>query len=168
MASVVYPLRIVTIPEASTAFGVAARLSMVHPAFARRSFGEWAQVLEGQARRGQQVFVLDATDRAVGFAGYALSPLDVAEGWVTGGRSPTHAECLSGDCVIFNAWIAEDLGVHRFMWNEARALVRDKRAVFFKRFYPDGRTRRTRLTITSAIEGHIGRAGAAAASGLHA
>lgn len=152
------PLRVVTIPDPNTALGVAARMMMTHPAFAGRSFGEWTQVLEGQARRGHQVFVIDGTDRAVGCFGYALASEAVAEAWLRRGYAPTHEECSAGDCLIFNAWLSEDARTLRFMWNVFRLLARDKRAAFYKRYYADGSVRPVRLNINAAVEGHIDRA----------
>ncbi|MEE7474794.1 toxin-activating lysine-acyltransferase [Methylorubrum populi] len=137
--------------------GVATRLMMSHPAFARQPFGEWARVLDGQARRGHQVFVLDASHNAVGFFGYALTTEEAGMAWAAGKRSPSYEECLDGDCLIFNAWIAPNSEVLRFMWAAFRRLARGKKAVFYKRFYDDGSVRPGRLTITDAIVGHIAR-----------
>lgn len=156
------PFRLANITDPNAAIGAAARLMMNHRAFAERGFGEWMQVLDGQARRGHQVFVLDAADRLVGFFGYAISPDAIAAEWAEGRYSPNDAECRAGDSLIFNAWIAEDRAVLDFMWNAFRRLARGKTAAYFKRFYPNGKTRPGRLKITAAVEGHIQRADARA------
>lgn len=152
------PFQLATISDPNTAVGVAARLMMSHPAFARQPFGEWARVLDGQARRGHQVFVLDANHNAVGFFGYALTTEEAGRAWAAGERTPSYEECLVGDCLIFNAWIAPDAKVLRFMWAAFRRLARGKKAVFYKRFYDDGSVRPGRLAITDAVAGHVARA----------
>lgn len=150
--------RLIAIPDPNTALGVAARLSMSHRAFSQLSFGSWMSVLYGQVHRGHQMFVCDQSDRIVGYFGYGLTTNDVAQAWLDGLRDPSYAECVAGDCVIFNAWISEDVRVLRFMWNAARMLVQDCKAVFFKRYYDDGSVRPVRLTITAAVGGHVARA----------
>jgi hemolysin-activating ACP:hemolysin acyltransferase len=150
-------LRLATIPDPNMALGVAARLMMSHPAFAKQPFGEWVAVLDGQARRGHQVFVLDETSKAVGLFGYALASEEVATGWLNGTHSPTHEECLAGDCIIFNAWISQDKEILRFMWDAFRILAQGKKAAFYKRYYDDGSVRPVRLAITNAVDGHIQR-----------
>lgn len=129
------------------ALGLAVDHLMSKPAFATLPFGDWAQILVGQINRRHCCFVLDGDSQTVGFAGWALTERDKAEEWIAG-RSPLlSSESHSGDCVVFNAWSAETSDVHTFMLAQFRVIFADKRFVYFRRHYRDGRTRSARLAV---------------------
>jgi hemolysin-activating ACP:hemolysin acyltransferase len=141
------------------ALGLAVSHLMTKPAFARQAFGTWSRVLVGQVNRGHYYLVLDGCERVVGFLGWALTSETNAEAWVHGRASFSDADAHAGDCVVFNAWAADDGAVHRVILRAARAVVRDHRLIYFKRHYPDGGTRPMRLTVNAFIGAHLARGG---------
>ena len=132
-------------PAASV--GLAVEYLSKKPAFAKLPFGEWSQTLFYQVARGHYFFVVDQNQRIRGFVGWALTDQRRAELWLEGRSGLSNDECLEGDSVIINAWSADATGVNAFMRGAVRKLFGRRRAVYFKRHYPDGRERPVRLTI---------------------
>ena len=145
--------------DASAALGLAADYLSRKPAFGRLQFGEWTQVLYYQVARGHYLFAVDARQKVQGFLGWALTREDLAEKWVAGRAGLRDDECRDGDCVIINAFAAESDAASRFIVNIAREKFVDKRALYFKRHYRDGRTRPVRLTVNEFVARHLGRLG---------
>jgi tetratricopeptide (TPR) repeat protein/hemolysin-activating ACP:hemolysin acyltransferase len=143
--------------EHALALGLAVEFLMKHPAFAKLPFGNWSQVLVGQINRGHFCFVIDERRRVQGFYGWALAPQHVAEAWVEDRAAPSDEDSRVGDCVIFNAWAADSNRVHRFMVENGRKIVVGKRMLYAKRYYPDGRVRPMRFTVTDFISNHLAR-----------
>ena len=149
-------LRFLRHPNAATALGLAVSHLMTRPAFANLRFGHWSRVLVGQINRGHYVLVLRG-DRVVGFAGWALTDAEKAEGWITGRRELRYDESGDGDHVVFNAWEAADFAVHRFLLDGARRIVSGRRTIYFKRYYDDGRIRPVRFSVNAFLDRHITR-----------
>ena len=59
--------------------------------------------------------------------------------------------------MVFNAWAASSLKVNRFLLGEARKVMQGKEYVYFKRYYKDGRTRPSRLSVNEFVSRHIER-----------
>jgi len=125
--------------------------------FAKLPFGEWSRILAHQAGRGRQVFVVDADRRVQGFLGWAVTTTPLAEQWLRGLNGLSDEECLDGDSVIINAWASESNAANALLLAAARELLKDKSAVYFKRFYRDGRVRPMRLTANAFVAGHLAR-----------
>jgi tetratricopeptide (TPR) repeat protein len=142
-------------PAAS--LGLAVEYLSKKPAFAKLQFGEWSQVLFYQVARGHFFFVVDQDRRVRGFLGWALTREALAEQWVEGRGGLRSDECCEGDCVIVNAWAADSGAVNRFILQTARKLFAAKRTLYFKRHYPDGRTRPMRLSVNDFVAGHVAR-----------
>lgn len=138
--------------------GLAVEYLRKKPAFARLPFGEWSQVLVGQINRGHFCFVVDPQRQIRGFFGWALTSEGLAEEWVEGRSGLRDEDCRGGDCVIFNAWAAESFRAHRFMVDTGRKVIEGKRTLYFKRHYPDGRSRPVRLAATDFVASHLARA----------
>lgn len=136
------------------ALGMAVAFLMADPAFQELRFGHWARVLAGQVRRGHYLFVVQR-DSVVGFAGWSLTDHDRAEAWLAGRGELTFEECQAGDCVILNVWKAATPAANRLLVDAFRRMFRDKEALYFKRFYADGRRRRARLRVNEAVDAHI-------------
>jgi tetratricopeptide (TPR) repeat protein len=143
--------------EPAAALGVAVEFLSKKPAFAKLQFGEWSQVLFYQVARRHFFFVVDQDRRVRGFLGWALTHQALAEQWVEGRAGLRSDECNEGDCVIINAFAAETGGANRFIVNAMRKLFASKRTLYFKRHYPDGRTRPTRLSVNEFVRGHLAR-----------
>jgi hemolysin-activating ACP:hemolysin acyltransferase len=139
------------------ALGLAVSHLMTKPAFANLKFGEWSRILVGQINRRHYAFAVDPQRRVVGFAGWALTTRDKAEGWVEGNRALTYEDSLAGECLVFNCWAADSFRVHRFMVDEARKLIADKETMYFKRYYKDGTSRPVRLNVNEFVDDHIRR-----------
>jgi len=139
-----------TSPAASV--GLATEYLSTKPAFAKLPFGDWAQVLFHQVVRGHYLFVVNEDRRVCGFLGWALTNQRLAELWVEGRSGLKNDECLAGDCVIVNAWSADTTAVNHFLLGAMRKLFADRRAIYFKRHYPDGRERPMRLTVPGYLE----------------
>ncbi len=139
------------------ALGLAVNYLMTKPAFAQLRFGEWSRILVGQINRGHYCFVIDGNNRTQGFIGWALTTKEKAETWVEGGRGLDYEASKAGDCLVFNAWMANNFKVHRFMVDEARKIIKDKETIYFKRYYNDGSTRPVRLNVNDFVARHIER-----------
>ena len=148
----------VYIPEnPQFALGLAVSHLMTKPAFANLKFGEWSRILVGQINRRHYAFAVDPARSVVGFAGWALTTRDKAEGWVEGRRPLNYEDSLAGECLVFNCWAADNFSVHRFMVDEARKLIADKETLYFKRYYRDGTSRPVRLNVNEFVDDHIER-----------
>jgi hemolysin-activating ACP:hemolysin acyltransferase len=154
-------LRIFKPSNGATALGLAVSHLMTKPAFAKLQFGDWSRILVGQINRGHYCFAVDAGNRVVGFMGWALATREHAEGWVEGTRGLSFEDSKSGDCMIINAWAADDNAVTRFLLAEARRIASDKSTVYFKRHYKDGTTRPARVGVNTHVAAHIERTAAA-------
>lgn len=143
------------------ALGMAVAFLMADPAFQELRFGHWTRVLAGQVRRGHYLFVVQG-DSVVGFAGWSLTDHERAEAWLAGRGELTFEECQAGDCVILNVWKAATPAANRLLVDTFRRLFRHKEALYYKRFYADGRRRRTRLRVNAFVDAHIADRNAAA------
>jgi tetratricopeptide (TPR) repeat protein len=153
------PLRAWRPKDPAASLGLAVEFLSKKPAFAKLKFGDWLQVLFYQVARGHFFFVVDPDRRVRGFLGWALTQQALAEQWV-GGRAGLRSEkCRDGDCVIVNAFAADTARANRFIVDTMRKLFAGKRTLYFKRHYPDGRTRPTRLSVNDFVAGHAARAG---------
>jgi hypothetical protein len=95
--------------------------------------------------------------RVQGFLGWALTPQALAEQWVEGRAGLGNKECREGDSVIVNAFAAETSGANRFIVDTMRKLFASKCTLYFKRHYPDGRTRPVRLSVNEFVGAHLAR-----------
>ena len=139
------------------ALGMAVNFLMTKPAFAQLRFGDWSRVLVGQINRGHYCFVTDGANRVQGFVGWALTTEEKAEDWVEGWRILSSEDSKAGEYVVFNAWAANSPGVHRFLVNEVRKLIKDKKTLYFKRYYRDGRVRPVRLNVNEFVASHVSK-----------
>jgi hemolysin-activating ACP:hemolysin acyltransferase len=131
------------------ALGQAVMRLMGKPGFARLPFGAWSRILVGQINREHYVFLGDSAGRIVGFAGWTRATRAVAEDWAAGLGDNDPAGGLTGECVIINAWQADDGAAQAALYAEMRKYGRatQVQAIYGKRFYPDGRVRRVRLAV---------------------
>jgi tetratricopeptide (TPR) repeat protein len=144
-----------TSPAASV--GLAVEYLSRKPAFARLPFGDWSQVLFHQVARGHYLFVVNQDRKICGFLGWALTDECFAELWLEGRSALTNDQCLDGDCVIVNAWSADTTNVNRFILEAMFKLFAERRAIYFKRHYPDGRERPVRLTVPAHRDASAGK-----------
>ncbi|WP_421723560.1 toxin-activating lysine-acyltransferase [Bauldia sp.] len=150
-------LRLFRPKSPAAALGLAVSHLMTKPAFAQLKFGHWSRILTGQVNRGHYTFVIDRDDDVVGFLGWALATEGIAEAWVEGRGEFSDEQARSGDCILINAWAADNQKVNRFILNSIRLIGKDKKTVYFKRHYKDGTTRPMRLTVNDFVKGHIDR-----------
>jgi len=144
--------------DKAASLGLAVEFLSRMPAFGKLQFGEWSQVLFYQVERGHCFFVVDQDKRVRGFLGWALTEQKLAELWVEGRAGLRNDQCRDGDCVIVNAFAAETGGARRFIVETMRDLFASRRMIYFKRHYPDGRARPSRLSVNEFVEGHRRRA----------
>jgi hemolysin-activating ACP:hemolysin acyltransferase len=140
-------LRLIAVTNPAQALGLAVNHLMSKPAFAKLAFGDWSRILAGQINRGHYRFAVDDKNRVKGMVGWGLTSRDKAEDWVHGRRPLSYEDCTAGDCAVLNAWSADDNDVHRFLLSEVRNFDVPCDAIYFKRHYPDGRTRPVRLAL---------------------
>ena len=140
------------------ALGMAVAFLMSDPAFQGVRFGHWARVLAGQVRRGHFLFVTRRHD-VVGFAGWTLTDHDSAEAWLAGRSDIGFEDSQIGNHVILNVWKATTPAANRFLVDALRRLFRSRQALYYKRFYADGRVRPARLRVNDFVAGHIGAEG---------
>jgi tetratricopeptide (TPR) repeat protein len=141
----------------SASLGLAVEFLSKKPAFAKLQFGEWSQVLYYQVNRGHFFFVVDQDQRVLGFLGWALTDESLAEQWVEGRAGLRNDQCREGDCVIVNAFASETDAANRFIVEAMRKLFANKRTLYFKRHYRDGRARPVRLTVNEFVAAHLAR-----------
>jgi tetratricopeptide (TPR) repeat protein len=141
----------------SASLGLAVEFLSKMPAFAKLQFGEWSQVLFYQVTRGHFFFVVDQDRRVRGFLGWALTERALAEQWVEGRAGLRNDQCREGDYVIINAFAAETDDANHFIVDTMRGLFASKRSLYFKRHYPDGRTRPARLSVNDFVSRHLAR-----------
>jgi hemolysin-activating ACP:hemolysin acyltransferase len=147
-------LRAETFPNRAAALGAAVNFTMTKPAFARLPFGHWARVLTGQINRGHYFFVF-REKTVVGFCGWSLANKEDAEAWLKGGSPPGLEEGKTGECLMLNAWVAANPAANRFIFDHLRVVGKGKYALYGKRDYPDGRTRRLRLLGNQVFAKHV-------------
>jgi hemolysin-activating ACP:hemolysin acyltransferase len=141
------------------ALGLAVSHLMTKPAFAGLRFGEWSRILVGQINRKHYCFVIDRKNQVQGFLGWALTNTASAEAWVEGRSGLSFQDSLEGDCIIFNAWASSSTKAKRMLMIEARKAMAGKKMAYFKRQYPDGSTRPSRLAVNEFVDQHIERGG---------
>ncbi len=143
--------------DPAASLGLAVEFLSRMPAFGKLQFGEWSQVLFYQVARGHFFFVVDQDKRVRGFLGWALTEQALAEQWVEGLAGLRNEQCREGDCVIINAFAAETDEANHFIVDTMRGLFASKRRLYFKRHYPDGRTRPARLSVNDFVARHLAR-----------
>jgi hypothetical protein len=140
--------RLVTGLPPLTAFGRAVGHLMTRPAFAGAPFGHIARGLAGVVNRGHYAFACRG-EAIVGFVGWAFATEPVAEAWLAGERGFASAEAREGDCCLLNFWQADNPAVTRFLIAFLTATFPDKRRVYARRHYPNGRIRPLRLDLVA-------------------
>ncbi|WP_170153399.1 tetratricopeptide repeat protein [Roseiarcus fermentans] len=151
------PLALWKPEDPAAALGLAVEYLSGKPAFARLQFGEWSRVLFYQAARGHNLFVVDQSRRVHGFLGWAFTVRAAAEKWVEGLSGLRDDECRAGDCVIVNAFAADTRDANRVLVEAMRERFADKRTLYFKRHYRDGRTRPMRVNVSPFARGRARR-----------
>lgn len=144
-------LRLFQHSNPAAALGLAVSHLMTKPAFARLPFGAWSRVMVGQINRKHYHLAFDHNGRTVGFLGWAITDAITAESWLGGWGDPAGAD--TGDCIIINAWSADTPAVNRLLLDAGRTAAAGHRLVYFKRHYPDGRTRNGRLPVSAFLQG---------------
>jgi len=160
-------LRVMRFRDRHAALGHAVTQLMGKPGFARLPFGSWSRVLVGQINRDQYFFVARG-GRLVGFAGWAFAAQADAERWRAGDplAEMDPAGPQGGDCMIINAWQADDAAANGFVLTQMRVVGRHVQAIYARRSYPDGRLRIMRLPVDrTIIAGHVARQDAARGGG---
>ena len=145
------PCRAIVFRDPHVAIGVACRLMLHKPAFAALPFGAWMAAVVGQAERGHARFFIDRDEVVRGFFGYALCAAADAEAWAFREATLADERCRAGDCMVINAWVGgegADGPLRAAMVAEARRISGACEALYYKRFYPDGRIRPIRLPRT--------------------
>lgn len=142
-----------TSPAAS--LGLSVEYLSKKPAFASLRFGDWSQVLFQQVAREHFVFVVDAEQKIQGFLGWALTDEGMAQQWAEGRAVLRNEDSQRGDCVIVNAFAADNAAARRFLIDAMRGLFGGKTAIFFKRRYPDGRMRTRWLAPNAFVASHL-------------
>jgi hemolysin-activating ACP:hemolysin acyltransferase len=144
-------LRLFQHANPAAALGLAVSHLMTKPAFARLRFGAWSRVLTGQINRKHYYLVVDPAGHVRGFVGWAITDEQTAESWLGGWGDPSGA--ATGDCIIINAWSADTPAVHKLLLRFGRKALTGHRMLYFKRHYPDGRTRNSKRVVTSLWHG---------------
>ncbi len=147
-------LRAMRDQNAYAALGRAVSYLMTKPSFAKQPFGVWSKTLTGQINRKHYFLVLKG-NKVVGFAGWALVDEARAIDWLKASADFSSADCVKGDCMVINAWAADDDAINRFVLRELRKSAVGLKAAYAKRFYPDGSIRPLKIAITGAMKAHV-------------
>lgn len=149
-------LRAGRLEDSYKALGAAVSLFMADPSFARLPFGHWSRILAGQIRRKHYLLVLEG-EAIVGFLGWALTTEPLAEDWLEGRGELKFEDTQAGECILINAWMARNERANRFLLSQMRQIGKNHKAVYAKRFYPDGRMRRMKLSVNDFVKQHLAR-----------
>ncbi len=147
-------LRAVQDTNVHAALGRAVSYLMKMPSFGNLKFSHWSRILVGQINRRHYLLVMDG-DRTVGFVGWAFVDEAKARAWVEDQSNINERDCSHGDCIIINAWAADNDRVNRFILERLREIARDKKRVYAKRYYDDGTFRPKVLSVNKFVEAHI-------------
>ncbi|MEL7488152.1 MAG: toxin-activating lysine-acyltransferase [Pseudomonadota bacterium] len=138
-------------PNPFSALGRAVSYMMTKPAFANLKFGHWSRTLTGQINRNHYFFIVQ-NKNVCGFIGWAMTSEQNADAWADAGASIDSKDGANGDCLVVNAWAADDDAVMAFSLQEAkRQIPRQAKRIYFKRFYKDGRVRVSRLDASKFV-----------------
>jgi hypothetical protein len=138
----------------AAALGLAVSHLMTKPAFAALRFGSWSRVLAGQINRGHYWCVADDNRKMVGFLGWAIASEAAAEDWLSGKSSP-EVGGPDADCIIINAWSGEGPQVRATILAAAREAAAPYRLIYFKRYYPNGQMRPSRLLVNDFVQSRV-------------
>lgn len=147
-------IRILTRLNPAQALGLAASYLMTKPAFARLPFGHWSRVLVGQINRGHYL-IASKGERIAGFLGWALTTEEKGEMWLAEQSELSFEDSNAGEILLINAWAAETNDVTQVILERLREIGWAQKMVYFKRRYPDGRTRPGRLSVNNFVNKHI-------------
>lgn len=136
------------------ALGLAVSYLMTKPAFACLPFGHWSRVLVGQINRGHYL-IASKGEHIVGFLGWALTTEEKGEMWLSERGELSFEDSKAGEVLLINAWAAETNDVTCVILERLREIGRTQKIIYFKRFYPDGRTRPGRLSVNAFVDKHI-------------
>ena len=136
------------------ALGLAVSLMMSDPSFGRLRFGHWSRILAGQIKRKHYLFAFEG-QTVTGFLGWALTDEESAEKWLREGSDISFEASIDGDCVLINAWLAKTGRTNLFLLDQLRIAGRDRRLVYAKRFYKDGRVRPLKLAVNDFVDRHV-------------
>lgn len=150
-------LKAVRDANAYAALGRAVSYLMTKPSFASLKFGHWSRTLTGQINRKHYFLVTDGKN-IVGFAGWALVSEENAKLWLEGRGDIPSSDCNNGECMVINAWSADDISINQFVLRELRKHAVGLKAAYAKRFYEDGSMRPLRVPITGALGNHVANA----------
>ena len=150
-------LRLYCPPNPHVALGMAVDYLTRKATFARLPFGEWGRTLSHQVSRGHQLFAVDSELKAHGFLGWAVTRETLAREWMAGLKGLSDDECRDGDSVIINAFAADSRQAMNLLVEAMRRRFADKTALYFKRFYRDGRSRPMRLPVNAFVLRHLAR-----------
>ena len=109
--------------------------------------------------------MVDTKNQVQGFLGWSVTSKDKAEAWLEGRGGQSDDDSFDGPSIIFNAWVANNDEVNRFLLQEARKIVVGKDTIYFKRYYKDGSTRPMRLRFGRGAACGCGATTAATGSG---
>jgi len=128
-------------------FGRVVSYLMSDPVFSRMPFGHITKLLAGQINRAHYLLACDETKKVVGFVGWSLAPLEIAEKWIRSEQIPGNHDPRNGPACIINFWKVDSADINRVLVPAMRREVAAQTHVYAKRFYPDGRVRPLRLQL---------------------
>lgn len=147
-------IQLLTGLKSAQALGLVVSYLMTKPAFAGLPFGYWSRILVGQINRGHYLIASDK-HRIVGFLGWALTTKEKGDMWLAGSAELASEDCRAGEILLINAWAAETHDVTLMILKRLREIGCMQEMVYFKRFYPDGRTRPARRTVNAFVDAHV-------------
>jgi hemolysin-activating ACP:hemolysin acyltransferase len=147
-------IRLLTGINPAQALGFAVSYLMTKPAFACLPFGHWSRVLVGQINRGHYLIASD-DERIVGFTGWALTTQEKGDMWLAERGELAFEDSKAGEILLINAWAAESNDVTQLILKRLREIGQTQKMIYFKRLYPDGRTRPVRLSVNTFVDAHI-------------
>lgn len=75
--------------------------------------------------------------------------------WLAEQGELSFEDSRSGEILLINAWASESNDVTHVLLERLREIGRAQKMIYFKRHYPDGRTRPGRLSVNAFVDAHI-------------
>lgn len=145
------PYNLVTDKNPYAAAGRGAAMLLPFRNFSLLPFGQINALIIGAVNRKHYHFLLK-DGQPVGFFAWAYASEAAAEKWLQKNDTSDIGDGTSGDCVVFNIWRIDkscqhDPQLRAFLLQNLRRTFVDKRIVFARRVYSNGRTRPMRMVI---------------------
>lgn len=134
-----------------SAAGRAMTLLMLNDAFEGLKLGEIGRLIVGQVNRNHYYFIR-RNGVPTGFIGWAYCSEAAAIAWAERNDPRGIGDGKTGDSVILNSWLADGKDMNSYLLGRLREEWTDKKKLFARRRYTNGKSRALILNIDRDIK----------------